>query len=64
MTMAELRGKKDIDSHQFKIRLSREFLKILQSKAEQNGRSLNSEILARLRESTVREELELDSLSK
>lgn len=56
--MAELRGTPDIDSQQFKIRLSRDFLQLLKTKADQNGRSLNSEILARLRDSVVREEVE------
>ncbi len=56
MSMNELRGTKDIDCHQFKIRLSTDFLRKLKSEADKNGRSLNSEILARLRDSIVREE--------
>ncbi|MGL6025678.1 MAG: Arc family DNA-binding protein [Vibrio sp.] len=45
----QLRGQRGKDTKQVHLRVSEDFLKVIRLSAEDNGRSLNSEILVSLR---------------
>ncbi|ELJ8607189.1 TPA: Arc family DNA-binding protein [Vibrio cholerae] len=47
--MDKLRGQRGKNAKQVHLRMSEEFVEVIRQKAEENGRSLNSEILVSLR---------------
>ncbi|WP_336941530.1 Arc family DNA-binding protein [Vibrio cholerae] len=49
MQMDKLRGQRGKNAKQVHLRMSEEFVEVIRQKAEENGRSLNSEILVSLR---------------
>ncbi|KJR21505.1 hypothetical protein UF06_19160 [Vibrio sp. S234-5] len=49
MRIDQLRGQRGKNAKQVHLRMSAEFVEVIRQKAEENGRSLNSEILVSLR---------------